>query len=146
MALKKRGKFRYDDTQDDIRAELLRYSKTNEYLVHHFADAICECGSKLFRLSLDDDAGAAVRACVSCKVEHPIGDSDEYLDEAELGQCACPCEGEEFEISVGVSLYEGGEDVRWLYLGCRCPKCGLTAVYGDWKNEFNGYQQLLARV
>jgi hypothetical protein len=57
-----------------------------------------------------------------------------------------PCGGEEFEITVGVSLYEGSEDVRSLYIGCRCPGCGLSAVYGDWKNEFNGYRDLLARV
>ena len=83
---------------------------------------------------------------MGCMAEHPIGDSNEYLDEAELEECACPCGGKEFEITVGVSLYEESEDVRWLYLGCRCPKCGLTAVYGDWKNEFNGYRDLLARV
>jgi hypothetical protein len=146
MALKKRGKYRYGDSQADIRAEVIRYSKANGYLAHHFADATCKCGGKLFRLTLDEDEGAAVRACVACKTEHPIGDSDEFLDEADLGECACPCGGEEFEITVGVSLYEGSDDVRWLYLGCRCPNCGLTAVYGDWKNEFNGYQDLLARV
>ena len=39
MALKKRGKYRYGDSQADIRAEVLRYSKTNAYLAHHFADA-----------------------------------------------------------------------------------------------------------
>lgn len=95
---------------------------------------------------MDDNEGAAVRVCVGCKAEHPIGDSDGCLEEAELGEYACPCGGEEFEITVGVSLYADSEDVRWLYLGCRCPKCGLAAVYGDWKNEFNGYQELLARV
>ncbi len=146
MALKKRGQYHYGDSQADIRAELLRYSKKNAYLVHHFADAACKCSSKLFRLALDDNEGAAVRICVDCKAEHPIGDSDEYLEDAELGECACPCGGEEFEITVGVSLYKDSEDVRWFYLGCRCPKCGLTAVYGDWKNEFIGYQELLTRV
>jgi hypothetical protein len=146
MALKKRGKYRYGDSQADIRAELLRYSKTNAYPCHHFADAACTCGGKRFRLALDDDEGAAVRICAGCKTEHPIGDSDEFLEEAELGECACPCGGEEFEITVGVSLYEDSEDVRWLYVGCRCPECGLTAVYGDWKNEFNGYKELLKRV
>ncbi|WP_193378329.1 hypothetical protein [Schlesneria paludicola] len=30
-------------------------------------------------------------------------------------------------------------------LGFRCTACGLTAVYGDWKNEYNGYQELLAK-
>jgi len=146
MALKKRGKYYYADNQADIRAELLRYSKKNAYLVQHFADAICKCGGKVFRLALDDNEGAAIRICTSCKVEHPMGDSDDYLENAELEACACPCENEEFEITVGVSLYADGEDVKWLYLGCRCPQCGLTAVYGDWKNEFIGYRGLLARV
>ena len=146
MALKKRGKYSYGDSQPDIRAEVLRYGKKNAYHAHHFADCLCACGGKRLRLSLDDTEGAAVRTCVGCNSEHPIGDSDEYLEDADLEECACPCGGEEFEITVGVSLYEGSEDVRWLYAGCRCPACGLTAVYGDWKNEFNGYRDLLARV
>ncbi|HEY8502960.1 MAG TPA: hypothetical protein VIL46_00160 [Gemmataceae bacterium] len=146
MALKKRGKYRYGDCQADIRGEIHRYSKGNGYPAHHFADAVCTCGGTRFRLALDDTEGAAVRTCVGCGAEHPIGDSNEYLAEAELQECACPCGGEEFEITAGVSLYDDSEDVRWFYLGCRCPACGLTAVYGDWKNEFNGYQELLARV
>jgi len=146
MALQKRGKYRYGASQTDIRAELLRYSESNAYVAEHFADAVCKCGEKLFRLALDENEGVAVRTCVACKAEHPIGDSDEFLDEAEPQECGCPCGQEEFEITVGVALYGGSEDVRWLYIGCRCPKCGLTAVYGDWKNEFSGYQDFLARV
>ena len=146
MALRKRGKYRYGDSQVDIRDELLRYSKGVEYLAQHFADAICKCGGKLFRLALDDLQGAAVRTCIACKHEHPIGDSGEFFQEAELMECACPCGGEEFEITAAVSLYDDSEDVRWFYVGCRCPACGITAVYGDWKNEYNGYQELLARV
>lgn len=147
MALRKRGKWRYGETQADIRTEIARYSKDIGYLATHFADAVCGCGGKVFSLYLDEDSGVASRLCIGCGAEpHPIGDSAEYIDEAEEEDCACPCGGEEFEITVGVSLYPDSEDVKWLYLGCRCPKCGLTAVYGDWKNEFNGYQELLARV
>ncbi len=146
MALRKRGKWRYGDSQADIRAEILRYSKGVTYFAHHYADAVCVCGGKVFSLLLDDTQGAAVRRCVACPDEHPIGDSDEYLAEAELEECACPCGGEAFEITVAVSLYDDSEDVRWLYVGCRCPTCGLTAVYGDWKNEYSGYRELLARV
>jgi hypothetical protein len=146
MALIKRGKYWYGDGQADIRAELLRYSTANAYVVQHFADALCKCGGNVFRLRLDERQGVAVRLCIACGTEHPIGDSDKYLEEAELEACACPCGNEEFEITVGVSLYEGSDDVKWLYLGCRCPKCGLTAAYGDWKNEFNGYRALLERV
>jgi hypothetical protein len=146
MALVKRGKHWYGSSQPDIRAELLRYSQANGYPTHHFADAICQCGSALFRLRLDDAVGAAVRDCCSCGGEHAIGDSADYLREAHLEECECPCGGATFEITVGVSLYEPSEDVRWIYLGCRCPACGLTACYGDWKNEFENYQQLLSRI
>ncbi len=147
MALRKRGKWWYGDSQADIRDAILRYSKGVKYLAHHYADAVCgKCGGKVFWLFLDDNQCVAVRACVACEDEHPIGDSNEFMAEADPDDCACPCGGEEFEITVGVSLYEGSEDVKWLYLGCRCPACGLTAVYGDWKNEYIGYRELLARV
>ena len=141
MALTMRGEFRYGDSRADIREELVRYSKLNAYVAHHFADAVCKCDGTRFRLSLDGNEAVAVRKCIECAAEHPLADGDEYLEEAELEECACPCGGEDFEIAVGVSLYADSEDVRWLYLGCRCPECGLTAVYGDWKNEFIGYQE-----
>jgi hypothetical protein len=146
MALRKRGKWWYGDSQADIRDEILRYSKCVEYLAHHYADAVCKCGGRLFVLSMDDTAGTAVRGCVACRQEHPIGDSAQYLDEAELQRHECVCGEEVFEITVGVSLYDDSEDVRWLHVGCRCPACGLTGVYGDWKNEYIGYRGLLARA
>jgi hypothetical protein len=146
MALQKRGEYDYGDSQSDIREEITRYSKANKYGANDFADAECSCGGKSFRLLLDDAEGAAIRICSACSGEHPIGDSEEYLAGAALEECACPCGSEQFEITVGVSLYDGSEDVRWLYLGCRCVRCGMVAVYGDWKNEFPGYHELLGRV
>jgi hypothetical protein len=146
MALSKRGKHSYGTERSDIASEIARYSKASGYLAEHFASASCECGGTTFRLALDDNEGAAVRTCAHCQREHAIGDSAEFLEDAELEDCACPCGSEQFELTVGVSLYQESEDVRWLYLGCRCPACGLTAVYGDWKNEFNGFQTLLAQV
>ncbi len=147
MALRKRGKWRYGDGQPDIRTEITRFSEEVQYPATHFADAACACGGRVFGLLLDETQGVASRVCVACDAEaHPIGDSADFMDEAEEEECACPCGGEEFEITVGVSLYPDSEDVRWLYVGCRCPACGLTAVYGHWKNEFNGFRELLARV
>src|SRR3954447_6630790 len=129
MALRKRGKWWYGDSQADIRDELTRVGKLNEYVPSQFADARCGCGSRTFRLRLDENEGAAVRVCTKCEKEHPIGDSDEYLDGADLEECGCACGEEAFEITVGVSLYDGSDDVRWLYVGCRCPACGVTACY-----------------
>jgi hypothetical protein len=146
MTLTMRGKHSYGTDQADICSEISRYSSANGYLAEYFASASCACGCSTFSLMLDDNEGAAVRKCSSCHTKHPIGDSEDYLDDAELEECACPCGAELFEITVGVSLYTDSEDVRWLYLGCRCPNCGLTAVYGDWKNEFNGFRALLDKV
>lgn len=146
MALERRGGARYGEARTDIREELMRYAKLNGYPAHHFAEATCGCGGETFQLTLDDDEGAAVRTCALCAAAHPIGDSDEYLADASLDECACPCGAEALEITAAVSLHEMSEDVRWFYLACRCPSCGLVAVYGDWKNECGGYRELLAKV
>jgi hypothetical protein len=147
MSLHRRGKWWYGDSQSDIRGELVRVGKLSGYVPIHFADTRCVCGGRSFRLRLDEGT-AAVRVCpkTDCARSHPIGDSDEYLDDAEMEECACPCGGDEFEITVGVHLYADSEDVKWVYIGCRCVACGLTANYGDWKNEFSGYREFLARV
>jgi hypothetical protein len=146
MALTQRGKHRYADTQADLREELARYAAANGYPTAHYADARCTCGATSFRLALDDEAGAAVRKCGACSVEHPIADSAEYLDDANLEECACPCEAESFEITIGVALYAESSDVRWMYVACRCVACGLAAVYGDWKSESGDYDAFLRRV
>jgi hypothetical protein len=138
----------YADAQADIPDELRHYSDHGEgsYTPQHFADAVCRCGRREFLLRTDDEAGVAVRVCGTCGHEHAIGDSADYLDEAELDDHECLCGSPLFEITVGVHLYRGSQDVRWLYLGCRCPACGLAGCYGDWKNEYDGYRGLLKRV
>jgi hypothetical protein len=146
MGLRKKGKWWYGDSQADIRGELARIGKLNEDVPTQFADAECSCGSHLFRLALDEEQGAAIRTCSKCSTVHPIGDSDEYLEEAEPQPSICTCGKDVFEITVGVSLYDESDDVRWFYVGCRCSSCGVTGCYGDWKNEFIDYRELLKRV
>ena len=102
MALRKIGEYQYGDSQADIRAELTRYGSLNEYVPTEFADARCTCGGTTFRLTMDDSQGAAVRACSACEAEHPIGDSDDYLADAELEAHGCVCGADVFEVNVGV--------------------------------------------
>ena len=146
MALRKRGKWWYGDSQADIQGELVRFGKLNKYLPTQFVDPRCKCGSGLFRLFVDVYQGAAIRVCANCGMRHAMGDSDEYLQVASLEDATCVCGKTEFEITVGVHLYHDSDDVRWLYIGCRCPACGLTGCYGDWKNEFIDYKKLLKRM
>lgn len=145
MALRKTGKYHYGDDCPDIQDELRDYSDYR-YPATHFANVSCSCGATIFHVQLDDEVGAAIRICQTCGREHAIADSAEYLAEATLEECECPCDGVLFEMSVGVALYVKSADVRWLYLGLRCVRCGLVACYGDWKNEYIGYEDLLQRV
>jgi len=151
VTLRKKGKYWFGDSQGDIRQELSRYSKTNGYPVDHFADAVCGgCGGRVFELDMDENEGVAGRVCAGGGDEHLMADGEQYLEDAELEQCVCVCGAKLFEITAGVHLYrdEDGltEDVRWFYVGCRCPKCGMLGCYGDWKNEYIGFRELLSKV
>jgi len=149
-AEKRADKHSYGDSQLDLRSELLDYSRANGYVIDHYADAVCHCGGQQFELHVDEAEGVAGRVCLTCGDQHVMADGEDYLDEAELEVCQCLCGGEVFEITVGVHLYrdtEGPtEDVRWLYVGGRCPACGLLGCYADWKSEFSDYKELLASI
>ncbi len=145
MAMTTRDQHHYGDSQADIRESLAQYS-AEQYPIHDFADAVCTCGNKTFELAVDDDEGAAIRVCAACEDVHLIGDSESYIDDADLEACTCLCDNVIFEITAGVALHEDSQDVRWFYIGCRCSGCGLMGCYGDWKNEFNGYRELLANI
>jgi hypothetical protein len=145
MALRIQGEYFYGDSQADIPAVLADYS-ADSYPAERFRVAVCTCGGTVFRLLLDEDAGVALRTCVVCSNQHAMGDSEAYLEDADPEARECLCGADTFEITAGVALYAGSEDVKWLYIGCRCPACGLIGCYGDWKNEFGGYEELLRRV
>jgi len=151
MALTKRRSNWYGDDHADLREELARYSAENEYPIDNFTNVKCKCGSDLFELYTDEDQGVAVRICTQCKNEHLMGDSADYVAEAEPEQHECKCRKDKFQLVVGVHRYRNSDDslsddVRWLYIGCRCPKCNLLGCYADWKNEFEGYRKLLRRM
>lgn len=131
-----------------LKSQIIHYSTDNGYLAEHFATAKCgECGGTVFNILMNENEGVAVRTCVSCDNEHGIGDSDDYFDEVdEVYPVKCTCDGDQFEIMAGVALYQDSEDVRWFYLGCECVRCGLSGVYGDWKNEYIGFRSLLERI
>lgn len=135
MGLKKKGKYWYGDTRDDIQEEVVRYSIGNAYRAMKFANPTCACGSVAFRPETDEDQGAGRRICTACQKVHLIGDSADYETDAEFENHQCVCDSDQFELAVGVALYEGSNDVRWCYIGCRCTQCQLVGVFADWKCE-----------
>jgi hypothetical protein len=145
MAIQVKDGFDYGEEQGDIRISLKAHTKQN-YQATRFVDAVCNCGSHLFQLQIDEDEGVAIRLCNQCGQLHYMGDSEEYLEEAEPIPCVCLCGNEIFEITAGIALYRESDDVKWLYIGCRCVECSLIGIYGDWKNEYEDYRKLLRQI
>lgn len=153
MAITKRGKYSYGENQSDLRQDMAVYSEMNKYPIDHYVDCKCECGHHLFDFYLDDVAGVAGRVCANCDKQHAMGDSTQFLDEADPEAIACFCDTEKFEITAGVHVYRDDKElnilsdhVRWLYIGLRCPTCGLLGVYGDWKNDYHPLDEFLAML
>lgn len=146
MSLSKRGKYWYGTTSQDLEPEIIRYSKANKYQAVVFAQSVCACGNKVFKLESDETEGVAKRICSHCGQESLMGDSAEFVDSANLEGHICVCDGEKFELLSGVALYEGSNDVRWFYIGCRCHDCSLVGVFADWKCEGGDAAVFLSKI
>jgi nitrite reductase/ring-hydroxylating ferredoxin subunit len=144
MTITKRGEYHYGEGHEDLHDLIELYAKAAGFSAEVFADAYCACEAKVFELYVDDEEGVAVRVCTACGADHPIGDSAQFLDEAELQQCECPCGAASFEVSSGACLHEDSDAVKWFYLAGRCTSCNFVAVFGDWKNEHESYEVLLS--
>lgn len=121
---------------DKLLQELRRYSKANTYEVQRVAEPRCrKCRGRAFELESDEEVGVVLRRCVGCGGEHLLGDGYQFAEEAELESHECNCLATQFALRVGVALYEGSRDVRWLYVAAECLKCGLGGVYVEYKCE-----------
>ena len=135
MALEKKGKYYYGGEANDLIAELYRYSKLNKYHIDSTEKIVCQvCGNDLFKLFTDNDETAAVVQCTNCSGRRFIRDSQKYLGE-NTENFECLCGNEDFQIITGISFYKGTADVRWVYVGGYCPKCGLVGIYVDWNER-----------
>ncbi|MEY4564324.1 MAG: hypothetical protein RLZZ618_3601 [Pseudomonadota bacterium] len=135
MALKKKGKYWYGSSPEDVQAEMLRFSKLQGHPAEKFAESVCGCGHRVFKLETDEDEGAAKRSCTACKGVYLMGDSAEYASAAVFENHECVCDADEFQLLSGVALYSESNDVRWYYIGCRCTSCSLVGVFAHWKCE-----------
>ncbi len=144
MTLAKRDGYWYGTTAADAQAELARYARANGYPATRSRSCACVCGHDTFRLESDEDAGVAKRTCAACGVAAWMGDSAAYAAEAHVEAHECVCDADVFELTCGVSLYAGSNDVRWFYIGCRCVRCQLVGVFADWKCEAGDADAFLA--
>ncbi len=97
------------------------------------SDAITLVGAARSTQPSSTTASAAKHTYGDEQADLLIGDSENFIADAALDHAECVCGNKHLELTVGV-------------LGARCVDCGLVGVYGDWKNGYNGYQELLNRV
>jgi hypothetical protein len=143
MAIKKAGKFWRGDDLADLTT-YIRKHRAGGYPVQHVKEVSCRhCGQTTFRVAVDDDDGCALTMCLSCEAEEPLADSGEYLEDADLGECACPCGGETFAVALGFAMTDDDE-VRWISVGLRCLADNTLGVYTDWKVDYLPTAHLLA--
>lgn len=144
--LRKKGKYRYGDDIEDLRQEMLRFSKKTGYPATLFWEPVCpalgasdhsELGGKQFHINYSEEEGGASLNCGDCFKTYHLADSAEYdpgsFDCA--SGCFCEEDAEYGQVLVGAASYAGSDDLRWLYVGWRAPCCGLLGVYVDWKYD-----------
>ena len=148
MTIDTSDKWWVGDDPEDIHAYLEALTEDEEsYAIDAFRLARCECGGVAFRVEADPNEGTARRTCGTCDKVHFICDSEEYWNESDPQEWQClECGADRTNVGVGFSLYDDGDDVRWLYVGIRCAQCGVLGCYLDWKIGYGPSLHLMERV
>ena len=147
MSIDISGRWWVGSEPEDIRGFLEDYASEG-YEVDEFRLARCSCGSDTFFLDADDSEGVAKRTCSRCSREHFICDSEKFWADASPERCKCvECGSDQTNVGVGFSLYDGSEGgIRWLYVGVRCPRCGILGCFAGWKIAEVGTEHLMEKV
>ena len=135
MSIDTSGKWWVGTNPKDIKEYVETYT-SKSYKMDEFRLAKCACGSVDFQLDADDNEGVAKRTCTKCSQQHFLCDSEEFAEEVENEHWHCECGSEATNIGVGFSLRKKGGEIRWLYVGCRCAKCGILGCFADWKIDY----------
>jgi len=147
MSIDTSGKWWKGSEPSDMEEYLEAYSSDGGCPTEEYAFAKCSCGSVEFELEADDNEGCAKRFCAKCKKEHFICDSEEYWEDAEPERWGCiGCGSHSTNIGVGFALYPEEKEIKWLYVGVRCIKCGILGCFAGWKVGYAPSRQLVGDV
>ena len=131
----KSGKYWHGDCADDINEYLKEYSEDSTIDVKAI---VCKsCGNDTFKLKVDYDEDAIQVKCPRCGYEKILLDCEEVWEDAEPRRCKCSVckKSDEYNVRVGFMRRENG-NVKWVYIGNRCTKCGVLGSYLDWKISY----------
>jgi hypothetical protein len=130
----------------DLRKYLEAFTAEG-YKAEEFRLSVCACGSDRFHLLADQEEGGAERTCIVCNHRHLICDSAECWEEAEPIEYDCvECASKTCNVGVGYALRETGKEIRWIYIGVRCTKCGILGCITDWKVSYAPTRHMLEQA
>ena len=152
MTIDRSGKYWTGADTNDIHEYLSIFMVEDGQPLDEYRAVVCSCGTDTFFLEADRDEGTARRKCTNCKKVHFVCDSEEFWEESTPEKWKCMCKSIETNLGVGFSFYEKTDsqdaepDIRWLYIGCRCVKCGVLGCFADWKVGYGPSFHLLNEV
>lgn len=131
---------------EDIKEYLISYSE-DSYPIQKVIISKCnKCDSVEFLVEFDGNEGATRIICTSCKEVKYLADSKEYWEDVELEKYKCiECKSTHANVGTGFTYREGG-DIKWVYIGVRCAKCGILGSVADWKIDYGPTTELEKNV
>lgn len=146
MAIEHIGQWWYGSEARDIET-YLRALTAPARTVNEVRPVLCACGSSLFHVDFNPEAGGARRVCVLCRNAQFIGNAQEFWEEERASRLVCPiCNSQDFNLAIGFCLYEDRRGVQWIYLGERCAWCHILGSCPDWEIGYTPSLELLEKV
>jgi len=149
MAIDDSGDFWYATSPKDIQSYLVTLiTQDGGYVPTEFRLRKCACTSETFELWYDAEQGTAKTKCAGCGVEEYLLDSEDYWEDSEPIKFKCLSKKLScripFRATCNLMLGFATTDVliedelmkdelRWVYLGIRCTRCGVLGCVADWK-------------
>ena len=136
MTIDKSGKWWKGSSPEDLNDYLKEFSG-DSYPIDRFALLHCQCDSTMFAIEIDEDEECGKGICSTCGESNFIADSQENWGTVAPRKYECiECHSKEANIGLGFALTEDHEAVKWIFLGCRCAKCGVLGCMIDWKISY----------
>ena len=135
MSIDTRGKWWKGNSEEDISEYLRAYSENKVKKV--FISSCNECGNKDFFVEFDWDEGVTRIICSKCKSIKYLADSEENWEGIKPRKYKCvECKSTSANVGTGF-IYRDNGDVKWVYIGVRCSKCGILGSVTDWSIDYS---------
>jgi hypothetical protein len=142
MSIDTSGKWWRGNNIEDIKDYLIAYSES-AYPVQKVAISKCnKCGCEEFLVEFDWDEGVSRVICKSCETIKYLADSQENWNDIKPRKYKCvECKSTHANVGIGYAYRENG-DIKWVYIGVRCSKCGILGSVTDWKIDFSPTKEI----